>query len=494
MNTQLPLRAIALSLLFASGCQAPMQLHQLKQPWFALSQTDQTGPVIATSLPSSASGKLTVRFDGDLARLMHGRRIQAMVADVERVVVTVTPAGGTAVSETVLKAALNSGQTSVTFQGLTPGEATITITAYDAANANIGSTTRTATVTVGQVATVDMALQLSPTYVASGGGSSSPTTGGLATTVLIQDGPVIVDLPGGGVVESFRMPFSPHRVAVNGQGEVWVTESDSSGSVVVRLSSGGAILQVLPFPGTDANALVVDANDHVWVLGVDEVVEYSPAGAVLNQHAITPSIGAGESLRMDAAGRLFWYSLMDACVITWVPGSPRAVLDAAYGGSTVTPGSLGDLWVGVIQGSSDVRRISTANVELGRYSVGAGYRSAYTAIDAAGNAWVTATSADPIGNPLNGRVVKFSPTGAEQAAYELADVPMPNAIEIGPDGRVWVTGLDSNHQAVVTWLGPDGGKQGTVAVDSADVWGFAVGNDGAWLVAPGTQSLVHVAP
>lgn len=32
MNPQLPLRAIALSVMFASGCQAPVQLHQLKQP------------------------------------------------------------------------------------------------------------------------------------------------------------------------------------------------------------------------------------------------------------------------------------------------------------------------------------------------------------------------------------------------------------------------------------------------------------------------------
>jgi hypothetical protein len=500
--------AIALSLLFASGCQAPMQLHQLKQPWFAMGQADQPVPAAAASRPASAAGQLTVRFDGALARLSQGRRIQATVSDVEKVVVTVTSSSGAVVSETVLKAALNNGQTSVTFQGLTPGEATITITAYDGANANIGSTTKTATVTVGQVATVEVGLQLSPTYMASGGGSSSPSTGSLTTNVLIQDGPVVVSQPGGGVVESYVLPFTPNDVAVNSQGGVWVTSANSTGPILVKLSSGGAIERVSAFPGTSAEELVVGADDHVWVHGSAWVAEYSSTGDMLNQHAISGvwDNWAWEDLRMDETGRLFWHG-PQLGLGTWAPGGSAALLPGMpsgatgyAGGSTVRPGTLDDLWVGVIPDtttggySADVVRYARTGGEIGRYSVGTGYRSAYTAIDAAGNAWVTAMSADPTNNPKPGRVVKFSPTGTELAAYTLSDCPFANAIEIGPDGTVWVTGGDSSGQTAVTWLNPAGVEQGRVAVGTAYEWGFAIGTNGAWLVDMQTQSLVHVVP
>jgi hypothetical protein len=91
-------------------------------------------------------------------------------------------------------------------------------------------------------------------------------------------------------------------------------------------------------------------------------------------------------------------------------------------------------------------------------------------------------------------VVKFSPTGAELGAHALSDCRFANAIEIGPDGMVWVTGGDSTNLTAVTWLNATGTEQGRVTVSTAYEWDFAVGNNGAWLVNPQGQSLYHVIP
>jgi streptogramin lyase len=501
---------LALSLLLASGCQAPMQLHQLKQPLFAVGQADHPVPALVVGHPSAASGQLTVRFDGELARLSQGRRIQATVADVEKVVVTVTPANGAAVSQTVLKAELNNGQTSVTFNGLPPGDATITITAFDAANANIGSTTRTATVTVGQVATLDVALQLSPTIVSSGGGSSSPTTGGLTTNVTLQDGAVVQNLPDGGVVETFAMPFHPWEIASNGRDDIWVTGSNSESIVLAKIAPTGAIERLITNVGDLTGSVCVDADGDAWVTarkpdGGYVLAEYDAAGAQRQQidlseeHASITHV----QMRMDPQGGVYFFGGPD------VGGSRQApdgtVTHFNTTGTTGTPGTLNDVWVGIIDdpavapmtATSLVVRFSNDGTELGRYDVGAGYRSAYTAIDQQGNAWVTAMeSALTQGDPtLNGRLVKFSPQGQELGVFEISNGKFANAVEIGADGRVWVVS-GGGSSGTVTWFSSAGVELGNFTLAQVHPWRFAATSNGAWVIggSSGRRDIVHIAP
>lgn len=454
------------------------------------------------------SGQLTVRFDGELARLTQGRRIQATVADVAKVVVTVTPANGAAVSQTVLKAELNNGQTSVTFNGLPPGDATIIITAFDAANANIGSTTRTATVTVGQVATLDVELQLSPSYVSSGGGSSSPTTGGLTTNVTLQDGAVVQNLPGGGVVETLAMPFYPWEIASNGRDDIWVTGHDGQNHILAKIAATGTIERLITNVGSLAGSVCVDADGDAWVTvekpaGGCVLAEYDAAGTRLQQFDLSDEHGAIGSvqMRMDSQGGVYFFGALESGGTRQAPDG--TVTHFSTTGSTATPGTLDDVWVGIIDDPAVVLETATSLVvryandgtELGRYDVGAGYRSAYTAIDQQGNAWVTAMQSASPPFTLNGRLVKFSPQGQELGAFELSNGKFANAVEIGADGRVWVVS-GGGDAGSVTWFSSAGVELGSFNLDKVHPWSFAATSNGAWVLggSAGRRDIVHIAP
>jgi sugar lactone lactonase YvrE len=307
------MRAIALSLLFASGCQAPMQLHQLKQPWFAMGQADQPVPAAAASRPASAAGQLTVRFDGELARLGQARRIQATVSEVEKVVVTVLPQGGVAVSKTVLKADLTGGQTTVTFDGLPPGDATVTITAYDVDGANLGTTVKSVAIVAGQVADLAVPLQLNPTYVVGGGSSGGPTSGGLAANVTLADGFTITG--SGSSVPTLASTFSHEYwgcgLAVDPQGNVWmgatrVLPDERMAGGLVKFSPTGEVLAQLTFD-SEVMDIEIDAQGYVWL--VTEVNREAPLGdlfRVAPDGTITESFVVNwgvKSLALDSQGR-----------------------------------------------------------------------------------------------------------------------------------------------------------------------------------------------
>jgi hypothetical protein len=315
MNTQLPMRAIALSLLFASGCQAPVQLHRLQQPLFAFGQADQAVPATAAAnLPASASGRLTVRFDGELARMGPARRIQATVADVEKVVVTVTPQGGTAVSKTVLKAAITGGQTSVTFDGLPPGAATVTIAAFDAAGVNIGATSQQATITVGQVASLNVGLQLNPTYTPGSGSGGAGGTGGIAADIQLTDG-VTVTASGTDTLTyagSYNPGWPGTALAIDAQGNAWLGGAYGTfgwegyeGGRLAKLSPTGDVALELPL-GSPVMDVAVDPQGDVWMATEmdtgstsDTMFRLAPDGTTLESFDVVSGMKA---IAMDATG------------------------------------------------------------------------------------------------------------------------------------------------------------------------------------------------
>ncbi len=185
LNAPIRTSVALVAMLVMAGCQTPKPLHTVKQPWFALGEAAGPIPAAIVARPGELGGvrgALSVNVQGELNRL--ARRVQAVIADVEKVVVTVKPNGGAEVSQTVLKGAINLGQTTVTFAALPVGEAIVTVAAFDVAGNNIGSSIQYANVTAGQVSTVSVALQLSPT-VTTGSSGAGTGVGGLATNVSI---------------------------------------------------------------------------------------------------------------------------------------------------------------------------------------------------------------------------------------------------------------------------------------------------------------------
>lgn len=503
-------QVLALSLLMASGCQTPPALHAMRQPVFALGQLGSPGEVASTARPTQNVGGLTVSFEGELAQWT--RRVLATVADVEKVVVTVTPTGAASVSQTVLKTAIANGQTSVTFQGLPPGVATVTITAFNASDSQIGAATKTTTITAGQTAAVDVALQLAPTIVTTTGGGSTPTTGGLTTNVAIVDGPVVTALPNGGVIEKHAMPFLPIEIASNGDDDVWVLGASGQSSVLVKLSTSGSIEQMITLDGY-GGPLCVDANGDAWVVvstasGQNFLAVYNAAGTRIKQVNLASehSIYAGVHMRLGLDETVYFLGGPNGGGTMQAPDGSVTYIQT--GGSTVREGTLNDLWVGVFFDSVDtekatsyVVRYSKTGAELGRYSVGAGYRSAYTAIDQQGNAWVTALRSDfsPGTASLKGRLVKFSPQGQQLGVFDLSNGEFANAVEISSDGRVWVVS-DSLDAHTVTWFDQMGAELGCASLPEAFYpWHFAATREGAWVVqynidSNGKRAIYRVAP
>lgn len=98
------IQCLALSATLVAGCQAALPLHAMRQPLFAVDQQGAAATMPVAASPSTTAGKLTVSFKGDLAQWT--RRVLATVADVEKVVVMVRPAGTAELSQTVPKAAI----------------------------------------------------------------------------------------------------------------------------------------------------------------------------------------------------------------------------------------------------------------------------------------------------------------------------------------------------------------------------------------------------
>jgi plastocyanin len=134
-------------------------------------------------------GALKVGIKGDFSRL---RAVQAKIEDIDHVTIGVEATGVANQSQTLTRAQLADAGAAAgaTFNALPAGGATASVNVYDAANEVIGSASGTATIVNGQTSTVDLTVQLVPTYV-----YASPAPGSLAANVTILDGPTITITP-----------------------------------------------------------------------------------------------------------------------------------------------------------------------------------------------------------------------------------------------------------------------------------------------------------
>lgn len=472
-----------LSLALLAGCQGAPPLHALKQPLFAMGQASSSDSVALTPAGRHL-GVLTVSFMRALSAIA-ARRVMATVTDIEKVVVTVTPAGGGPVSETVLKAAIDAGQTTVTFQGLAPGAATVVISAFDADGQNIGTVTQSASVAAGQTTTVDMVLQLDPTFTSgTGGGGTGPTTGGLTANVTIQDGPVVT-AQAGEVIFTKELDFEIFKVAVDGQGNAWACGIDMSKSPwqgrLVSLKPDGTVAKSLTF-GTGLYTMASNKQDRLWVFdGPSTFYELDTDGNELNRYQIYGSSYPG---RGNASGTfLFWdYADWDAALVVPTTGQ-RYSLDFYQRLGALTLGRNQDIWRAetahtylsrkgtyVNQTGSFLIHQDAAGTELSATHID-GYNYDMATVDHIGQVWVVAT---PDGGSAPARLYKFDAQGLQLGVTELSNGTFFHDLDVAPDGTVWVM-----SEAGMTRVSPTGvelsmtplaGGKSLISAGSAGTW------------------------
>ncbi|MFN3428427.1 MAG: hypothetical protein ACK46X_00585 [Candidatus Sericytochromatia bacterium] len=462
-----------LAVLALAGCQAPVALHQWRQPLFALGADAPSSAVpVQVGVRPAVSGDLTVTFSGELAALRQ-RSVLATVADVDRVVVTVKPNGAAEVSQTVQKAAIANGQTTVTFSGLPVGDAVVTITAYDASGASIGSTTKTAAVTAGQVATVGVSLQLAPTYTGVGGGSA-PTTGGLSAQVTLTDG---VNVPGpaqatGQIIGSYPLDFYPVALTADRDGDVWV----GGGQKVVKMAPDGTVRATLQV-ATPVNSMAVDAQGFVWVLEHqgNPYVTLSKFDRTGHKLGEWETVAGGGSCQLTVAvdGSLFIANGFSGGFYRWDP------VTATLTRLTIGP-NLGTMAQSVVtdpQGNVLLLVFDGASQKLLRFAPDGTKQSEVTltvsasdlAIDGLGQPWVS----------FYGDVHKLRPDGSlirTVSGFALTNLgyDMAQHMDFDAQNQGWML-----SDAGLKRVGPDGTVLGTYAVP-AKTERVSVGPAGVW--------------
>jgi hypothetical protein len=242
----------------------------------------------------------------------------------------------------------------------------------------------------------------------------------------------------------------PNAIAIDGSGNVWITNSGSS--TVTELSSSGAATAGSPYSAGGMNGLVgiaIDLNTpgNAWIandLGAStgNVIELSSSGTLVSPSPFTAGgLAAPAGIAIDGSGGV-WLSNSNNTITkltssgTAAPGTPYAggVLDQPQG---IAIDHLGDAW---IQNSSTVVELNNADTtELGPPYAG-GFLSgpAGIGIDHSGNAWIanggsnTITKISSFGSVLS---------GTNGFGYQTGSLNDPTDIAIDGSGNVWTANL-----------------------------------------------------
>lgn len=110
----------------------------------------------ATTAAVAAKGKGGV----ELAIALPQRTLQATVDDIAQIVVSLTPTGGQAMTQTITRAQLDQGTAHLHFADLTGGDYSLTVQAQDDQGGDLGTATQDVPVQDGIIATLNVHLQL----------------------------------------------------------------------------------------------------------------------------------------------------------------------------------------------------------------------------------------------------------------------------------------------------------------------------------------------
>ncbi|MHB8455744.1 MAG: NHL repeat-containing protein [Acidiferrobacterales bacterium] len=255
----------------------------------------------------------------------------------------------------------------------------------------------------------------------------------------------------GGSSQTYIAGTNPYGIAIDGAGNVWVTNYGDN--TLSKLSSIGAPLGTFVV-GTKPDAVAIDGAGNVWVANIGTVSELGPTGAPVNTfgNSGTEDLG-GAGIAIDGAGNV-WLPNISTISELGPTGALVGTFDTFIFGEhddRIAIDGAGHIWVtnnsnrpvGTYPQDSNVFELSSTGVFFGTFS--AGFEPDAIAIDGSGNVWVA--------NGYDGTVSELSSTGAPLGTYVVGT--SPDAIAIDGAGNVWVANA-----------GNGGGTIGTAAGDS----------------------------
>jgi streptogramin lyase len=419
--------------------------------------------------PGAPSTEAPVREGAPLAgtltlviRHQPARQVQAVLADVAGLSVTVRGWGGTTRMRTLDAASLLQGQASVSFDGLPAAQVEVTLKALDVDGRVIGATTQVADMSPGRPTQVAMSVQLEPVYL------GSPAPGGVAPQVHVTQAPPVGTW-------GQPLPIGGYGLTAAPDGHLWVLEATSR---LKKIAPDGTVaITTAPLPSraapyTMGQQLATDGDGNLWVLHADQLSKLSPSGAVIATH---PAAGA-KNLATDSQGQVWLGTLQGVRCL-----SPDGAEVAAYplGAPTwaiaVDPAT--DLVWALTEafGGTELVRLSAAGGEQGRTHLTR--RSAEVAIAADGHAWVLSQDLgmqDVEQVAPDGRIVgrhgvglaqalAFDATGHLWTVFQRPDTQLPNNVrKYTPGGlRVGSNNLPSGDISPI---------RGLIRVSAGDLW------------------------
>jgi streptogramin lyase len=292
------------------------------------------------------------------------------------------------------------------------------------------------------------------------------------------------------IAVNFIGGVSPIGVAIDGSGNVWVTD-DANG--VLELSPTGSLVSpTTGFTGGGLSgpiAIAIDASGNVWVANRGgSVSEFRPNGSALSPS--TGFTGGGinqpNGIAIDASGNAWVANLGNGSVSELSPnGSALSPSTGFTGGGLAGPAQIaidasGNVWVtdNTVNGVSELSP-SGSPLSPVRFSGGGISEPSGIAIDGGGNVWVT--------NRGNVSVSELSSNGSAlspSTGFTGGGIGIANGTGIAIDGsgNVWVANfangsvseLSSNGSALSPSTGFTGGGLRTpqgIAIDGGgDVW------------------------
>jgi hypothetical protein len=278
-------------------------------------------------------------------------------------------------------------------------------------------------------------------------------------TAQPNDFSVGINITGGGIAYSYSL-------AVDGAGDVWITNNSSTHPGVTELSSSGTFLSGAY--GYTASGIVspvaiaVDGSGDVWV-GDDEtltapsnVVELSSSGAVLSGangytsggifDPVSIAIGGLGNVWMANSGGDSAIKLSSSGSV--LSGASGYYVDGIFSPTAIALDGSGNAWIGDSGGEYVTELSSSGSILSGPrgYATGARNDQSVTyaiALDGSGNAWVANYVLSFLTELSNAGVSEISDLGA--TLYE------PIAIDGG--GNAWLTNKLTNSVTGVSGSG-----------------------------------------
>ncbi|HEY9721280.1 MAG TPA: hypothetical protein V6D47_04655 [Oscillatoriaceae cyanobacterium] len=446
-----------------------------------------TSNALNAQVVSTRAGELTVTLNGDFAALLHKAKYQvlATVADIANVTITVDPATGPAQQQTIPQSALIAGTTSATFTGLNPGSVTITIAAYDASGANIGSSTQTVNVTAGAPTPVSLSVQLDPTYTGVASGS-------LSTSVTFTNGPTIngtptpngTPAPTGTIIGRYGFNVGtsgPLRLVFDHTGNAWIAAYSSN--QIVEMSDTGTVLRTISVNAP--SDLAFDATGNLWVTSYGmsgTLTKITSAGTVAGTYTVGPYPSA---LAFDALGNIWVASYVTGSLLQFAPslGIPVGTAMVGQFPLALSVDTLGRIWCTNFH-SSNITRLGPTGTVIDTLSlVNASSTSdpENLVFDAGGNAWVTNNASDT--------VTEVNSLGSVVGNITLGHGPYGLAFD--HNAHLWVANSDSDTVSELDMTGKVLGTYAVahtpkgVAVDAkGNIWVTCYGQDVVNVLAP----------